>query len=80
MKSEPVNRELSTLLARGPIERVVAKYQAGQQPSEVDAAAHLSGEERLALLVEMQARHLRWRHGIEPGLERVAVVVDKARR
>jgi hypothetical protein len=72
----PLN--LSALLPKGPITRVVAKFRVGEQPSEIEQWRDRSGNERLAALIEMRARYLRWKYGTEPRLERVLQVARRA--
>ena len=63
--------DLTSLLSHGAIERVVAKYRIGEEPSEVEQWSEMSADQRLAALIDMRARYLRWRYGTEPRLERV---------
>jgi len=70
--------DLSALLPKGPIARVVAKFRVGEEPSEIEQWRSMSGNERLAALIEMRARYLRWKYGTEPRLERVLQVTRRA--
>ena len=74
--SEPL--DLTGLFADGPIERVAAKYRLGEEPSEVEQWSGFSAEQRLVALIALRARHLRWKYGIEPGLERVLAITRQA--
>ncbi len=69
MSTAPLN--LTGLLPDGPIVRTVAKYRVGEEPVEAELWSAMSGDQRLAALIEMRKRYLRWRYGTEPGLERV---------
>ena len=70
--------DVRELLGGGRIERVVAKYRAGGEPSEVTQWSAFSADERLIAMIELRARQLRWRYGTEPGLERVLAVARRA--
>ncbi|QBB69664.1 hypothetical protein ELE36_04335 [Pseudolysobacter antarcticus] len=74
--SEPL--DLAGLFADGPIERVAAKYRFGEEPSEVELWSRFSAEQRLAALIALRARHLMWKYGIEPRLERVLAITRQA--
>ena len=70
--------DLTGLFASGPIERVAAKYRIGEEPGEIGQWSRFSADQRLAAMIELRARHLRWRYGIEPGLERVLAIARPA--
>lgn len=70
--------DLTELLPNAPIELVGAKHRLGEEPGEIEQWSRMSGNERLAALVKMRARYLRWRYGVEPRLERVLRVARRA--
>ena len=76
--SATVKADLKDLIGAGRIERVAAKYRVGEEPSEVAQWSRFGADERLVAMIELRARHLRWRYGIEPGLERVLAVARRA--
>lgn len=71
-------RDLTPLVENRPMERFVAVYRLGQEPSEVDLQSHLTPEQRLQNSIEHRARLMRLHYGTEPGLERVLVVTRQA--
>jgi hypothetical protein len=70
--------DLKGLLANGRMERVARKFRMGEEPSEVEEWSRFSPNDRLMAIIELRARHLRWKYGIEPGLERILAVVRRA--
>jgi hypothetical protein len=73
-----VEKDLKELIGTGRIDRVATKYRVGEQPSEVTQWSRLDANERLMAMIELRARHLRWRYGVEPGLERVLAIARRA--
>lgn len=73
-----VKADLKDLIGAGRIERVAAKYRMGEEPSEVTQWSRFDANERFMAMIELRARHLRWRYGVEPGLERVLAIARRA--
>lgn len=69
--------DLNGLFAEGVIEPIARKFRLGEEPGEVEEWSGFNGDERLAWLIEMRARRMRWRYGVEPGLERVLEIVRR---
>lgn len=70
--------DLSVLLGNGRIALVMAKYDVGHEPSENESWQNMSGDERLAALIEMRTRYFRWRYGTEPRFERLLTIARRA--
>jgi hypothetical protein len=75
--SETTN-DLSTLLGNGRIEPMIETFRVGDEPSEVESWQNLTGDERLAALIDMRSRYFRWKYGTEPRLERLLTIARRA--
>lgn len=70
-------RSLDGLFFDGPIDRVAASYKIDEEPSEVEAWAFATAEQRWNELLSLRTRMMRWTYGAEQRLERVLKVTRR---